>query len=99
MGISAVCKITALKSKNMEIKKQYKKSRHLHSPNHLLADELSKKMNEPKRFGFYLKTAEKHNHNFLRKIAGEVLEGNAKNKGALFTYLLKKDLAQENKQS
>lgn len=71
-----------------------KKSQYLHSPAHVLADELSTKLREPKRFGFYLKTALKHDHNLLRKILGEVLEGNAKKPGALFTFLLKKALAE-----
>ncbi|GAC1412550.1 MAG: hypothetical protein NVSMB66_1840 [Candidatus Doudnabacteria bacterium] len=69
-----------------------KKSKHLHSPNHLLADELSKRMREPKRFGFYLKMAEKHDHSVLRRIAGFVLENdNAKKPGALFAFLIKKE--------
>ncbi len=69
-----------------------KKSQFLHSPDHLLADELSQKMNEPKRFGFYLKMAQKYNHGVLRRIAGEVLENkNAKKPGALFAFLIKKE--------
>ena len=80
----------------MEItRKPQKKSRFLHSENHLLADDLSKKLNEPKRFGFYLKIAEKYNHGFLRRIAGEVLEGNAKKPGALFAFLVKKARLEE----
>lgn len=71
--------------------KQIKKSPHLHSENHVLADELSKKLGEPKRFGFYLKMAEKNDHDILRRISGEVLESKAKNPGALFAYLVKKE--------
>ncbi len=83
---------------NDELKKKFsqkpKKSNHLHSPNHALADELSKRMGESKRFGFYLKMAEKHDHGVLRRIAGEVLENNnAKNPGALFAFLIKKELS------
>ncbi len=70
---------------------QPKKSQFLHSENHVLADELSRRLNEPKRFGFYLKMAEKYDHNVLRRIAGEVLEGNAKKPGALFAFLVKKE--------
>ncbi len=61
----------------------------MHSANHVLADELSRKFNETKRFGFYLRMAEKYDHNLLRRIAGEVLETNAKKPGALFAYLAK----------
>lgn len=81
---------------NDELKKKFqskpKKSQYLHSPNHLLADELSQRMQEPKRFGFYLKMAEKYDHSVLRRIAGFVLENNnAKKPGALFAYLIKKE--------
>jgi hypothetical protein len=65
---------------------------HLHSPDHVLADELSKALGEPRRFGFYLKMATMYNHGFLRRIAGEVLqEGKAKKPGALFAFLVKKE--------
>ena len=71
--------------------KKPEKSKFLHSENHVLAEELSQKLGEPKRFGFYLKLAEKHHHGFLRRIAGKVLETNAKKPGALFAYLVKKE--------
>ena len=83
----------------MEISSQFKKrfdskpqkSQYLHSPDHLLADEISKKLGETKRFGFYLKLATKNNHNLLRRILGEVSESKAKNPAALFTFLVKKE--------
>lgn len=83
----------------MEISKDLKKKfskppkpdSKLHSPNHILAEELSIKMGEPKRFGFYLKMAITHDHNVLRRIAGGVAESKAKNPGALFAYLIKKE--------
>lgn len=63
----------------------------LHSPAHLLADELSVKFNDKKHFGFYLKLALVHNHDFLRKIATEVFESKtAKNPAKLFVFLVKK---------
>ena len=70
--------------------KPAKKEQHLHSDAHALADELSKKFAEPKRFGFYLRLATQYNHDFLRRIAGEVAESPAKNPGALFSFLVKK---------
>ncbi len=74
----------------MKIDRTYKKSKYLHSPAHILADELSSKLNDKKNFGFYLKMALIHDHNHLRRIAGEVLESkSAKKPGALFAYLLK----------
>ncbi|MBI3952376.1 MAG: hypothetical protein HY336_00265 [Candidatus Doudnabacteria bacterium] len=77
----------------MEIKRQLKKKKdpHLHSAAHVLADELSVKLSDKKHFGFYLKMALTHDHDLLRRIAGEVLESkSAKRPGALFAYLLKK---------
>ncbi len=64
---------------------------HLHSPAHVLADELSVKLKDKKHFGFYLKMATLYDHGFLRKLCGEVLENkNVKTPGRLFAYLIKK---------
>ena len=64
---------------------------HLHSPAHLLAEELSIKLNDRKHFALYLGMATRHDQEFLRKILGEVLEsGTAKTPGRLFAYLVKK---------
>lgn len=71
-------------------KKQTKKDPHLHSANHLLADELSQKLHDPKHFGFYLKMATTHDHGLLRSLAGKVLESkDVKSPGKLFAYLIK----------
>ncbi len=68
-----------------------KKDVHLHSPAHLLADELANKLNDTKHFGFYLKMATLYDHQWLRKLCGEILENkNAKAPGRLFAYLIKK---------
>lgn len=65
---------------------------HLHSPAHVLADELSVKLNDRKHFGFYLKMATLYDHNFLRKLMGEVLESKTvKSPGKLFAFLIKKN--------
>jgi len=66
-----------------------KKNVHLHSANHLLADELSVMLGDKKHFGFYLKMATLYDHNLLRRLAGQVLEGNATTPGRLFAYLIK----------
>lgn len=67
------------------------KDRHLHSPAHLLADELSRKFNDKKHFGFYLKMALLFDHNFLRGLAGQVLESKSvRSPGKVFAYLIKK---------
>jgi hypothetical protein len=80
---------------NDELRKKYSqkpaKSKFLHSADHVLADELSKKMGEPQRFGFYLGLTTRYDHNVLRRIAGQVLEGGAKKPGALFAFLIKKE--------
>jgi hypothetical protein len=79
-------KLEALKQRGQ------KNKRHLHSPAHQLADELCTRLSDPKHFGLYLKLAEKHNHDFLRKTATEVLESaNVKNPGKLFVFLVKKN--------
>ena len=79
----------------MKVVKNYlkpHKEQHLHSPAHVLADELSTKFNDKSHFGFYLKMALIHDHNLLRRLAGEVLESkSAKKPGALFAYLIKKN--------
>lgn len=68
-----------------------KQDSHLHSPAHLLADELAGKFNDKKHFGFYLKMALLYDHNFLRQLMGQVLESQTvKNPGKLFAYLIKK---------
>lgn len=66
-----------------------KKNPHLHSANHVLADELSVLLNDKKHFGFYLKMATMYDHNVLRRLAGQVLESNAATPGKLFAYLIK----------
>lgn len=66
-------------------------NKYLHSPSHLLADELCKKLNDRRHFGFYLKMAALYDHAFLRKLCSEVLEGkDVKTPGKLFAYLIKK---------
>lgn len=78
-----------------ELKKRGKETKQfIHSPAHLLADELSKGFGDAKHFGFYLKLALKHNHDFLRKTAEEVREQkNVKFPAKLFVYLVKKATA------
>jgi hypothetical protein len=67
-----------------------KKDPHLHSPAHVLADELANRLNDRKHFGFYLKLAFTHHPDILRKIAGQVLESpTVKTPGKLFAYLIK----------
>lgn len=67
------------------------KNKHLHTPSHLLAEELATKLNDRKHFGYFLKMTYTHNHDVLRRILGEVLENpKVDNKGRLFTYLLSK---------
>ncbi len=72
-------------------RKRSPRSRYLHSPNHLLADELSQRLRDPKHFGFYLKMATLYDHTLLRALAGQVLESvNVQNPGKLFAFLIKK---------
>lgn len=69
---------------------------HLHSASHLLADELATKLNDKKHFGFYLKMALTHNHDFLRGLLGQVLESKTvKSQGKLFAFLIKKSKSNE----
>ncbi|MEJ0021103.1 MAG: hypothetical protein WDN47_00800 [Candidatus Doudnabacteria bacterium] len=83
----------------MKVEKDYLKKRkeqHIHSPAHALADELSNKFSDRKHFGFYLKMATSYNHDFLRRLAGEVLEQKPKKPGALFAFLIKKSNNERN---
>ncbi len=77
----------------MEIKGDYvqkiKKSPKLHSPAHLLADELRLMFNEPENFQFYLGIATRTDHKVLRRLAGEVLEKKVENPGRLFAFKVK----------
>lgn len=73
------------------------KNPHLHSPSHLLADELCQKLNDKKHFGFYLRMAGLYDHAFLRKLCGEILENkNVQTPGRLFAYLIKKNNQEKN---
>jgi hypothetical protein len=57
-----------------------------------LADELCQKLNDKKHFAFYLKMAVLYNHDYLRNLAGQIMENkNAKTPGRLFAYLIKKN--------
>lgn len=80
-----------------DIKRLSKPDPHLHSPAHLLADEMAVKFNDKKHFGFYLKMATLYDHNFLRSLMGQVLEsGTVKTPGRLFAYLIKKNNQEKN---
>jgi hypothetical protein len=69
-----------------------KPNSHLHSPAHLLADELCQKFNDKKHFAFYLKMAVLYDHNYLRNLAGQILESKTvQTPGKLFAYLIKKN--------
>lgn len=84
-------------TENKRLRDRAAKSRkYLHSPSHLLADELSKKFGDTKHFGLYLKLAVTVDHEVLRRIMGEVLEkSDVTTPGKLFSYLVK----EYNKQS
>jgi len=78
--------------KRAKITDRPKANPHLHSPAHLLADELASKLNDKKHFGFYLRMATLYNHDFLRSLAGQVTEGTGiKTPGKLFAFLIKKN--------
>lgn len=78
--------------KNLTKNKRFpaKKDPKLHSANHVMADQLAAKLNDPKHFGFYLKMASTVPHPVLERLAGEVLENpKVQHKGKLFAYLIK----------
>ncbi len=89
-------KIASGRTKNQRL---LKADLHLHSPNHLLADELSNRLNDKKHFGFYLKMATLYDHEVLRQLMGQVLESKGvKNPGRLFAFLVKKHNQQTKQQ-
>jgi len=88
-SIGKIAKLSPLLTKKPAVDK------HLHSPSHLLADELANKLNDKKHFGFYLKMATTYDHNYLRGLAGQILENrNVQTPGKLFAYLIKKNNTQ-----
>ena len=94
--MESIGKIVKISGKSKPAKIEVNK--YLHSPSHLLADELSVKLNDKKHFGFYLRMATLYDHNFLRKLCGEVLENkNVQTPGKLFAYLIKKRNEELNK--
>jgi len=64
----------------------------LHRREHVLADDLSRKLGEPKRFGAYLGIAMKYPEEALRRVAAESMESYRSDKtgkthpGKLFFY-------------
>ncbi|MDO8560803.1 MAG: peptide deformylase [bacterium] len=52
----------------------FKRNTHLHSREHVLADDLSRSMGEPKRFASYLGIAKLYNESDLRALARYVVE-------------------------
>ena len=61
-----------------------------HSEAHALADEVSKKFNEPKKFGMFLGVILRVGAKRARTIFAEVDQGSARSKGRLFVWLCKK---------
>ncbi len=53
---------------------RFEPDKHLHTRAHVLADDLSKMMTEPKRFAAYLGLAELYYEDDLRALARRVLE-------------------------
>jgi len=53
---------------------QLKRSKHLHSKEHVLADDLSQAMREPKKFAAYLGIAKLYHESDLRRLMRYVLE-------------------------
>jgi len=53
---------------------RFESDKHLHSREHLLADDLSKMMAEPKKFAAYLGIAKLYYESDLRALARRVLE-------------------------
>lgn len=92
--MESIGKITKFQQKSPV---KQKPSKHLHSPTHLLADELSKKLNDTKHFAFYLKMAVLYDHNYLRNLAGQIMESKTvQTPGRLFAYLIKKHNLENN---
>ncbi len=66
--------------------------KHLHSREHVLADDLSREMAEPKKFAAYLGVAKLYHESDLRALAKRVLAKHdleSKNRGKYFFAALK----------
>ena len=57
---------------NLDLEKKYRPNKHLHSKEHLLAEDLSRMMLEPKKFAAYLGLARFYHESDLRALAGRV---------------------------
>ena len=97
MAMESLGKIVKFQTKKAS---KPKVNSHLHSPNHLLADELAIKLNDKKHFAFYLKMAVLYDHNYLRNLAGQIMESKTvQTPGRLFAYLIKKNNLEKKKAS
>ncbi len=77
-------------SKGLTARPRPNKSRFLHTPAHLLADELSVKLNDRRSFARYLRWASIYDHGYLRQLLGQVLESReVRSPARLFSFLLK----------
>lgn len=70
-----------------------------HFENKALAEELAKKLDDEENIGFYYALAKEHDHQFLRGIMYWASDyPDARNKGSLFTWKLKVELAKKESQ-
>jgi len=70
-----------------------KKNKHLHSPEHVLADDLSREMRESKKFAAYLGIAKLYHESDLRGLAKYIIakkELEPKNRGKYFFGALRR---------
>ncbi len=81
------------------VKKQIraKPDTHLHGPEWVLADEISKAFGEQNKFAMYLATIRRIGMRHARVIFGKVKESKARNPRSLFFYLSSK-AARDDKQ-
>lgn len=69
-----------------------KPNKHLHSPAHALADEISSAFGERKRFAMYLGVIKRVGVDKARQIYRQLeQDGSADNRGKLFMYLCRKE--------
>ncbi len=66
------------------------KTKNLHSKNHLLADIISKHMNEPKKFAMYLGIISRIGFNAANQIFSEIKQSKVKEKNKLFMWKARK---------
>ena len=85
--------------KDLMNRRSVKPNKNLHSPAHVLADEITNAFGEPKLFGRYLGVILRVGVGRARTIYRTIQQDGAKEPGKLFMFLCKKSLTDQTKKT